>query len=268
MSVTPSRWGGAGFGALLISAAMLAFTLMGGFIKATAPEVPAGQAVFFRATFSIPVIFAWLWWGGHLRDGLKTRDWRPHAVRGIVGTSAMGLGFAGLAFLPLPEVTAIRFITPILLVILAALILGERFRFFRLAAVAMGLVGVLVILAPRLGGGVQDMAAVGALLTLASAGLAALAQVFVKGMAATEKTTAIVFYFALTAAVLSLTTIPFGWVWPTPWQTTLLVGAGLIGGIGQLCLTASYRYADAGALAPFTYTSMVWAIIVGWVWFA
>ncbi|MEL6550694.1 MAG: DMT family transporter [Pseudomonadota bacterium] len=253
-------------GAALISAAMLVFTVMSGFIKAA--EVPAGQAVFFRSVFAMPVIFAWLWQSGHLGDGLRTVRWQSHALRGIVGTTAMGLGFAGLLYLPLPEVTAIRFATPIILVVLAALMLGERFRFFRLGAVLLGLVGVMIIIWPRLGGGLGDAVTLGALLTLGSAALAALAQVFVKGMAGRESTSAIVFYFSLTAAILGLFTLPFGWVWPTGAQAAYLVAAGLIGGVGQIFLTASYRFADAGALAPFTYTSMVWSILVGWLWFA
>ncbi|MEL6914748.1 MAG: DMT family transporter [Pseudomonadota bacterium] len=257
---------GPALGAALISGAMLVFTVMSGFIKAA--EVPAGQAVFFRSVFAMPVIFAWLWQSGHLGDGLRTVRWQAHALRGIVGTCAMGLGFAGLLYLPLPEVTAIRFATPIMLVVLAALMLGERFRFFRLGAVLLGLVGVMIILWPRLGGGLGDAATLGALLTLGSAALAALAQVFVKGMSEQESTSAIVFYFSLTAGVLGLCTLPFGWVWPSLEQAAYLVGAGLIGGLGQIFLTASYRFADAGALAPFTYTSMVWSIILGWLWFA
>ncbi len=87
-------------------------------------------------------------------------------------------------------------------------------------------------------------------------------------MAGKEGTVAIVFYFSLTATLLSLLTLPFGWVWPTPTQYALLVGAGAIGGVGQLVLTTSYRFADAGVLAPFTYVSMIWSVIFGFVFFA
>jgi drug/metabolite transporter (DMT)-like permease len=87
-------------------------------------------------------------------------------------------------------------------------------------------------------------------------------------MAGKEGTVAIVFYFSLTATILSLFTLPFGWVWPTPAQYALLIGAGVIGGVGQLVLTTSYRFADAGVLAPFTYVSMLWSIAFGFVFFA
>ena len=145
-------------GALRVCGAMLSFTFMSAFVKETADAVPAGQAVFFRSLFALPVIFGWIWLNGQLRDGLRTRRWKSHALRGLAGSTAMGLGIAGLAYLPLPEVTAIRFVTPILVLILAALLLGERFRLFRLGAVLFGLVGVVIIIWPRLGGGRADRA--------------------------------------------------------------------------------------------------------------
>jgi drug/metabolite transporter (DMT)-like permease len=179
----------------------------------------------------------------------------------------MGLGFAGLKYLPLPEVTAIRFATPVVMVILAALMLGERLRLIRISAVATGLLGVLIIIWPRLSFGLDNTEALGAIMVLGSACLAALAQVFVKGMSGSETTAAIVFWFSLTSTLASLLTVPFGWVWPNPGEAAFLVGAGLIGGMGQILLTSSYRLADAGVLAPFTYVSMLWSVVIGYIWF-
>jgi len=255
-----------GRGILLMIAAVTIFTAMSALIKA-ADRVPAGQAVFFRASMSLPIILIWLAIRGEVADGLRTRSWRGHAVRGIAGSIAMGLGFAGLKYLPLPEVTALRFVTPIFIVLFAALMLGERIRAIRITAVAAGLVGVVVILWPRLTLTGEGDELFGAGLVLASATLAALAQIFVKSMAGREHTAAIVFYFSLTATLLSLTTIPFGWVVPTGRELVLLVSAGIIGGVGQILLTSSYRFADAGVLAPFTYASMLWAVLIGFVVF-
>lgn len=253
-------------GIFLMMSAVTVFTVMSAFIKAVG-RVPAGEAMFFRSVMAMPVLLVWLMTHGGIRAGIRTTSVRNHAVRGIVGSCSMGLGFAGLKFLPLPEFTAIRFVTPIVMVVLAAIILGERFRLVRVAAVAMGFVGVVIIVAPSLGGGLGTLAALGAMLTLASACLAALAQVWVKGMSGQESTTAIVFWFSITAATLSLVTVPFGWVWPTAQEAAFLIGAGVVGGLGQILLTSSYRYADAGVLAPFTYISMLWSILIGYVWF-
>jgi drug/metabolite transporter (DMT)-like permease len=106
------------------------------------------------------------------------------------------------------------------------------------------------------------------MLVLGGAVFAALAQVFVRKLVNTEATSAIVFYFSLTATILSLVTLPFGWVWPTATEATLLVGAGLLGGIGQILLTSSYREADASLVAPFDYASMLFALGIGYFVFA
>jgi drug/metabolite transporter (DMT)-like permease len=250
---------------------VLVFIVMAALIKATAAHVPAGQAVFFRSFFAIPVIVVWLIWRRELATGLRANAPMGHIWRGVVGTMAMGLGFAGLGYLPLPEVTAIGYAAPLLTVIFAAMFLGEEVRLFRISAVALGMTGVLIVLAPRLSIS-PDAASVaeafGAMLVLGGAVFAALAQVFVRKLVNTEKTAAIVFYFSLTATVLSLVTLPFGWVWPTPTETALLVTAGLLGGLGQILLTSSYREADASLVAPFDYASMLFALAIGYFIFA
>ena len=248
-------------------ASVLVFIVMASMIKSTAQHVPAGQAVFFRSLFAIPVIMGWLAWRKELRTGLKTVQPLGHVWRGVVGTLAMGLGFAGLAYLPLPEVTAIGYAAPLLTVVFAAMFLGEEVRAFRISAVILGMVGVMIVLAPRLSiapdsAGVAE--ALGAMLVLGGAVFAALAQVFVRRLVMTEQTSAIVFWFSVTATVMSLATLPFGWVWPTPGEAAILVGAGLLGGMGQILLTSSYREADASLVAPFDYASMIFALGIGY----
>lgn len=246
-------------------ASVLVFIVMQSMIKATAAHVPAGEAVFFRSACAVPVIVTWLAWQGQLATGLRAKQPLGHVWRGLVGTIAMGMGFAGLGYLPLPEVTAISYASPLMVVILAAMFLGEEVRIFRISAVALGLAGVLVVLSPRLSIGVSagSREAFGAMVVLGSAMFAALAQVFVRKLVVIESTSAIVFYFSLTATILSLATIPFGWVWPLPSEFALLIGCGLLGGVGQILLTASYRDADASLVAPFDYASMIFSLAIG-----
>jgi len=106
------------------------------------------------------------------------------------------------------------------------------------------------------------------MLVLGGAIFAALAQVFVRKLVMTENTSAIVFWFSLTATLLSLVTLPFGWVIPTGFEAAILIGAGLLGGIGQILLTSSYREADASLVAPFDYASMLFALLIGYFVFA
>lgn len=251
---------------------VLLFVVMASLIKAASGEVPPGEAVFFRSLFAMPVIVLWLASRGELRTGLKAADPKAHIFRGLIGSMAMGMSFAGLAILPLYEVKAIQYVMPLFVVVLAAIMLGETVRKVRLTAVGMGMIGVLIILWPRLTAFSDDTLdprlAFGALVVLTGSLCAAFAQIFVRRMVETEETAAIVFWFSLTATGLSLLTIPFGWAVPSPRVAMFLIGAGLIGGAGQIMLTSAYRYADASIIAPFEYASMLFAVAIGFFVFS
>ena len=254
-------------GIVLKLGSVLVFIVMAALIKATTGHVPPGEAVFFRSFFAIPVILGWLAVQGQLATGLRTANPLGHVWRGLMGTLAMGMGFAGLGYLPLPEVTAIGYASPIMVVVLAAMFLGEQVRIFRIGAVVLGLTGVLIVLSPRLSidpaTGLGGVEALGAMVVLCSALFSALAQVFLRKLVLNESTTSIVFYFSTTSSLLALVTLPFGWVWPSPFEAALLVMAGLLGGVGQILLTSSYREADASLVAPFDYASMLFALGIG-----
>ncbi|SPH17291.1 Riboflavin transporter [Defluviimonas aquaemixtae] len=258
-------------GILLKLGSVAVFMTMASLIKASSDAVPPGQAVFFRSAFAIPVILVWLLATRGLRSGLATENFLGHFWRGLVGTVAMGFGFAGLGLLPLPEVTAIGYAAPLLVVVFAAMFLGETVRVFRIFSVALGFAGVLIILSPRLtavsGGEIDTAEALGAVVVLVGAVFAALAQVFVRRLVQVERVSAIVFYFSVNSALLSLISLPFGWVVPDPVTALMLVAAGLFGGLGQVLLTSSYRFADASVIAPFDYASMLLALAIGYLIF-
>jgi drug/metabolite transporter (DMT)-like permease len=259
--------------------AVFLFMVMAALIKSASGAVPPGQAVFFRSLFAMPIIGLWLWQQGHLHDGLRVNNLFGHVWRGLFGTTAMGLTFAGLALLPLPEVTAIGYATPMFTVIFAALLLGEKVRIFRLSAVALGLIGVLIVIAPRLsvGTALGTAGTIGAMMVLVASILRALVQIHVRKLVQTDSTSAIVFYFSLTATCISALSLPLGWVFPVPalaWTSpgiavlALIICAGLIGGVAQIMITSSYRFGTASMLAPFDYASMIFASIIGWVVFS
>lgn len=246
------------------------FTAMAAIVKATSDVVPAGQAVFFRSFFAIPVILIWLLIRGELSQGLRARNPKGHIWRGVLGTSGMALTFFGLGLLPLPEVTAIGYATPIFTVILAAIFLSERIRLIRISAVGIGLVGVIIMVWPRLTGAsnLEDAAMVGALCILLATLARAMVQIHIRKLVQTDTTSAIVFYFSATASVLSLATLPFGWVMPDTQTLLLLISAGLVGGVAQILVTSSYRFGPASMLAPYDYTSMIFAILFGYFLFS
>ena len=245
------------------------FTFMMALIKATSQEVPIGQQVFFRAFFTLLVVIAWISTRGNFPKALRTSNILDHTWRGLAGAAAMSLRFFALGVLTFPEVAALGFTTPLILTVLAALILGETVRAFRLTTVALGFMGVLIVLWPTLNmdGARSTLEVIGATAMLGSAALAALAQIFVRRMVETEGTAQIVFYFSLLITVFSLFTLPFGWVKPSFEATAMLITAGVIGGIGQICLTAAYRNAPASVVAPFDYTSMLLALALAYFWF-
>ena len=249
--------------------ALVVLVSMAGVVKAVSVHVPTGQAVFSRAFFSLPFILGWIALQGPLMDGLRMARPRLHLIRGIVGTLTLGMNFLALSLLPLPEVTTIGFAAPVLTLVFAAVLLGERVRLFRWTAVALGLVGVMIVVWPRLSasGDVDEMARLGALMALGAAVSAALVKIIVRRMVATETTPAIVFWFAVTASLLSLLSLPFGWVIPSGEIMALLILTGALGAVGQLMLTASYRFADASALAPFWYAQLFFASFIGYVFF-
>ncbi|QUJ76062.1 DMT family transporter [Sulfitobacter albidus] len=262
-------------------AAIFLFMCMAALIKVATATVPAGQAVFFRSFFAFPVILLWLWQQHDLRTGLIPHNLMGHIWRGLFGTMAMGLTFSALGLLPLPEVTAIGYATPLFTVIFAALFLGERVRLFRLSAVGLGLIGVMIVMAPRLTATGADTltaaATLGAVFALAAAILRALVQIHVRRLVQTEHTAAIVFYFSLTATLLAACTWPLGaltgWPaleWVTPgWDIAgLMIAAGLVGGVAQIIVTSSFRFGPAAMLAPFDYVSMIYASLIGWVVFS
>ncbi len=250
-------------------ASVVIFIAMQSLIKAASDHVPPGEAVFFRSFFAIPVIVVWLYLRHELHEGVGTRNPMGHLWRAVVGTMSMGLSFASLGFLPLPEVTALGYAAPLLVVIFAAMFLGEKVGAWRLGAVGLGLFGVLIVLSPRLsvGAGASHAQVLGATLALGGAVFSALAQIFIRKLVQTERTATIVFWFSFNAAALSLVTLPFGWVVPSWTEAALLIMAGILGGVAQIFLTSSYRYADASLVAPFEYASMLFALAIGYAVF-
>lgn len=258
----------AGIGFKVLS--VLAFTLMVTLVKILGDTVPVGQIVFFRAFAGLIPLAIMIQYQHSWRSALATKRPLVHAGRAVVGATAMVLWFLALARLPLPDATAISFAQPLMTTALAVLILGEVVRLYRWSAVIFGFLGVLVILSPNLGlvGALDDdTRAVGSLLALASACFMALAQVYVRQLIKIESTTATVFYFSAYTCLFSLVTIPFGWVMPDPMTLAMLVAMGLMGGVGQILLTHSYRLAPASIVAPFDYTAMIFALVIGYFLF-
>ncbi len=233
-------------------------------------EMPVGQMLFCRNLFGIIPVAIMIAYNGHLLTALKTKKPFAHVRRAISGMLAMGLWFAALDRLSFPEATAIVYAAPLMMVVLAATFLGEKVRIYRWSAVGIGFLGVFVILLPQFQAGfdvMNDAKAMGALLALASAVFMSFSTVFVRDLARTESTSAIVVYFLIAGTAITLLTAPT-WIVPTWQEAAGLVMIGVLGGIGQLLITQAFHHAEASLIAPFEYTSMIWVVAVGYFVFA
>lgn len=258
-------------GIMLKIVSVAVFVGMSSCIKA-AGTLPAGQIVFFRSFFAIFPIVVFLAFQGKLGTAFSTKRPLNHIARGVVGVCAMGLGFFALTRLPLPEAITLNYAQPLLVVVFSSIFLGEAIRVYRWSAVAVGLLGVLVISWPELtllgsGAALGDQEVLGVIAALVAAAISAVAMLLVRNLVQSEPTATIVLWFSVTASILALLSLPFGWQALTPVQAGLLIAAGFCGGVAQILMTAAYRHAEASVVAPFEYTSMLLGIVVGYLVF-
>lgn len=256
-------------GILLQILAVLAFTVQGAFVRHLGGRFPLGEMVFARSTIALIPVVVMLAWQGQLRSALHTKHLTKHVTRSFTNVGGMFFNYAGLTRIPLADATAIGYAMPLFTVVLAWMFLGEIVRLWRWTAVVVGLIGVLVMLSPYLGQGTaESYSAWGAIFCLVAAFLFGVAMTLVRHMAKTETTGSLVFYYSIIAAVVGALTVFWGWVMPTPTEFLLLLALGIAGGLAQILMTESFRYGSAAVLAPFAYTSMLWAVAIGYVWFA
>ncbi len=260
-------------GILLKLISAVVFAVMGALVRFLGTRYPIGEVVFYRSAFAIVPVMAVYAWRGELASVVRTERPFGQAGRGAISIVGMFCNFGALARLPLVEANAISFTSPLFSVALAALVLKERVRIYRWSAVIVGFLGVLVVLSPHLSGDELVLAAASAT-TVAGLGYAltgafanAGTVIQTRRLAQSETTSSIVFYFSLFCALAGLVTWPFGWVSPSGIEFAILVGIGILGGAGHIFLTESYRYASASVVAPFDYTTMIWALILGYALF-
>ena len=250
-------------GILLRVLAMALMAMLAAIVKACAERgVPVLEIIFFRNAFAFIPVMLYIWRTSGF-GVLRTRRPGAHLTRSAVGLTGMICGFTAVSMLPLTQSTAISFSAPLFMVALSALILKEPVGMHRWLAVAVGFVGVLIMVHPD----PRQFVGVGVLFAIAAAVGSAGAMIAIREISRTEPGPTIVFYFTLAGTAVGLASLPFGWVMPSPGVLGLLIAAGLIGGTGQLLLTEAIRRAPVAVVAPFDYTQLVWAGLIGFlVW--
>jgi len=257
-------------GLKLISA--LLFAAMSALVRQLGDVAPVGQMVFFRSAFAIlPVVVIYAV-RGELGSAVRTGRPLGHLGRGLLSVCGMFTNFSALTRLPLADATAISFASPLITVALAAVVLKERVRIYRWSAVLIGFTGVIVMLIPHFDIGAYAglhgaAAAIGSLFAITSAVCNAGTVIQTRRLTQSETTSSIVFYFSLVCAIAGALTLPFAWHPPTARELAALIALGVLGGLAHIFLTESYRYAAASVIAPFDYTSMLWALLLGYCLF-
>ncbi|MEE9575617.1 MAG: DMT family transporter, partial [Gammaproteobacteria bacterium] len=247
--------------AFSITFAALMFASMGVAVRYASASLPGEILVFLRNSFGLLFLLPWLYHRGF--NSLKTNRLPAHITRSVTGLAAMYCFFYAIAHLPLAEAVLLDFSSPIFIAIIAMICLGEKASRKIILAIFIGFSGICLILKPGLG--IMSSAA---LVGLISAVFAAMAMVSIRDLSKTEPTRRIVFYFSITATLIS--TIPMFWYWQTPDLKPLLamIFAGFSATLGQLLLTHGYSLAPAARVSPYSYNTILFAAVYGWIFWS
>ena len=255
-------------GIALRIAAAGCFSVMAAVLKlASLDGVVAPEMLFYRAFFGLPVVLAWVLTQPGGLAGLTTRRPFAHLGRSALGIVSILCVFQTLTLLPLADATTLSFTAPIFATLLSFLILKEAVGPRRWAAVAVGFIGVIIVMRPIpgiMGAADHAVPVEGIVFGLVAALLTAGVTITLRQLRDTEHVAAIVFWFFVGSSIVGAILLPFVGHWHSPLTFALLIGSGIAGGLAQLFMTASLQKAPVAVVAPFDYLQIVGAIVFGW----
>lgn len=238
----------------------LAFTAMQVLIRHNSNELHQFEVAFIRNFVGLLIMIPWF-----IRMGpsiLKTKRLGLHAFRALLQASSMLLFFTAVTLAPLAVISALTFTGPLFTAIGGVLALGEKIRHRRIAALAIGFVGALIIIRP----GFSDINP-GALLSLASSAIWGGILLIVRVLTRTDSPTTVIAYMVLFMTPISLIpALPY-WQWPSTDLYIWLILMGVVGQLGHYAITQAIHLAETTFLMPFEYTRLIWAAILGFVVF-
>jgi drug/metabolite transporter (DMT)-like permease len=246
-------------GGLLVLASALLFSVVGALVKSASADLPSEVVVFFRNAVAMALLLPWILLR-HRNLSLKTGCPHLHLLRSAAGLGAMYCFFIALKLLRLADAMLLCYTLPIFIPVIERLWLKEPVSRQTRIAVTVGFVGIALVLKP--GSGLFQAAG---LVGLASGLLAALAIVGIRRMTVTEPVVRVVFYFTMFGTLVSA--VPLAWAWQSPQGRMLgvLCVMGVLAIMAQMCLTKGYSMAPAGQVGPFNYGNVVFAAVIGWV---
>jgi len=233
-------------------------TVQDAMVKWIAQSYPVGQVMTLRGVFVIAIVVLWAM-ARRRTNQLRVSNWKLQLTRGTLMAISTFLFVTGLTLMPIADAIAIAFAGPVIATALAALLLGETIRWRRWTAIAMGFTGVVVMLRPT-----PDLIRVVAVVPLLAALVGAFRDIVTRKMGTGgESTLAIMLVSTAVVTFAGLFTIPFGWVPVNIADTGLFIASALLVGFAQALMIEALRLGEVGLVAPFKYTSLVWAVLLG-----
>jgi drug/metabolite transporter (DMT)-like permease len=236
------------------------FVLMIVAVRELSTIMSSFELLSFRSIVGIPVMLCVAWYMGFRR--LKTRRPGIQVARNVIHFAAQWCWVIGLTLLPIGNVIALEFTMPMWTAVIAALFLGERLRRHRLAGIALGFAGTMVILRPGI-----EIVTEAALVVLLGAVLYAASNVMVKALTSNDPPWVIVFWMQVIQLPLALgpAVFYFDWVWPTWTDAPWVLLMGVTGITAHFCMARAFRLADATLCVPFDFIRLPFAVLVGWL---
>jgi drug/metabolite transporter (DMT)-like permease len=240
--------------------AFLSFTVMNVLAKLLAERHSVIEIAFYRNLVAL-VPFLVMAYGLGRRDLLRIRS-KPRWIvaRAVLGTVSLTMTFAAFSLMPMAETTAFLFTSSLFIPIFGTIFLRERVGIYRWSAVAVGFVGVLIMVHPS-----GELYALGVVIALSAALLQATMQVVLRYIGRYELPETVTFYFFLIGTLVTLVPLPFLAVRPTLAEIPLLIGVGLSGASAQFLLSTAFRNAPVALVTVFNYSGIVWATLFGWL---
>ncbi len=259
-------------GVVFMLGACALFSVMSALVKLLGDRIHFLEQMFFRSFLAMPVVMAIVLRansGRNLAEVLRTKRLPGHVLRALTGTMAMGCSFFALTLLPLAEHQALTNCTPLFATLLSIPLLGEKVGLHRGSAVVLGFLGIVIIAVGQgaFAGGLAEGAKWGFVAAVVHGVFSACTTLLVRGLSETEASTTIVMWQSLLMTCFTGLAMPFVWVTPSWNDLALLVAIGLLGGVAQVMLTEAWASAQVSAIAPYSYSALLWAILLGWIMF-
>lgn len=236
------------------------FSLMAVTIRLASQTLETFEVAFFRNLFGLLALLPLL--RGRVRASLRTTQLPRYFLRSAIGVASMLCGFWALGHLPLAQAISLSYAAPLFVTIAAVIFLGEKVRVRRWAAVAIGFIGVLVIVRP---GSAQF--SLGTLVALAGALLSAVVAIQIKQLSKADAADTIVLWTYLFWVPISLVPALTVWEWPQPQAWLWVAATGVLGTGGQLLWTRALKIGEVSAITPISFMQLPVVAFFGWLLF-